>query len=362
MADVRHNSGIDDTPNGDRPLIGIAMGDPAGIGAELIVRALDDPDLRRQGRFIVYGLHEALSYAADRYEIPSFWFRRPHESVGRVASGVIVADFDEFGLFPSPVRQPTGQGGVASMRFLEEAVERARTGMLDALVTAPTSMESWKHAGIKFKSLPAMLADRLRVRRITRMLVGGSLRVALASDSEPLFALWHRFAIGVVFHPVDRLNDALREWFGIEQPRIGVCCLNPPDANHDRFGDEENRIIKPAVEMAREAGICVEGPLPATEIFGRRNGRRLDGVVALYYDQGAVAVRMTAPDGVVVATLGLPIVHLAPETDPAFELVGQDRVSVEPMKQAIRLACRVARNRNGVQATVDIAAGQDVSS
>ncbi|MBN1342147.1 MAG: 4-hydroxythreonine-4-phosphate dehydrogenase PdxA [Phycisphaerae bacterium] len=332
-----------------RPLIGITMGDPAGIGAELIARALDDAELRQQGRFVIYGLHEALCYAADRYEISPFWFRRPHEHVRRVETGVVVADFDEFGLFPSPVRQPTEQGGQASFRFLCEAVERSRAGMLDGIVTAPLSLESWQHAGIRFKSVMAMLSDAFRVRRVTKMLIGGPLRVALASDREPLFSLWHRFAIGLVFHPIDRLNETLHDCFGIEQPRIGVCGLNPPDVEEGRFGDEERRVIDPAIVMAREAGIRVEGPVPAVEIFAPRNGHGYDGIVALYHDQGAVAVRMMAPEGSVMATLGIPTIHLMPQTGPSFEWVGRDRVSVEPMKRAIRLACEMARHRKAMQ-------------
>jgi 4-phospho-D-threonate 3-dehydrogenase / 4-phospho-D-erythronate 3-dehydrogenase len=350
MADERDISQDTDAPERWRPIVGIAMGDPAGVGAELIVRALGDPELRQQGRFIIYGLHEALSYAADRYEISPFWFRRPHEAVGPVVSGVVVADFDEYALFPSPVHHPTGQGGEASVRFIDEAVRRATTSGLDALVTAPISLESWKHAGIRLKSLAALLADRFHVRRATQMLIGGPLRVALASSHEPFFALWHRFAIGVVFHPIDHLDGALREWYGIEHPRIGVCSLNPPDADHARFGDEEGRIITPAITMAREAGINVEGPLPASDVFARRNGRPYDGIVALHYDQGAVPVRMAAPDGVVTATLGLPAIHLAPQVGPSFDLVGQDRVDVEPMKRAIRLACEMGRNRRVARA------------
>ncbi len=339
-----------------RPLIGVAMGDPAGTGAELIVRALQDPSLRQQGRFIIFGLHEAISYAADRYEITPYWFRRPHEAVSRVESGVVVADFDEYAFFPTPVRQATRQGGEASMRFLTEAALRARAGRLDALITAPISLESWRHAGVRFASEAAALAEVFRVPRVTQMLIGGGLRVALASDQEPLFALWHRFAIGVVFHPIDHLDEALRVSFGIDQPRIAVCSLNPPGVAQGRFGDEERRIIEPAIVMAREAGVHVEGPLPAAEIFVRRNGRGYDGVVALYHDQGAVAVRLMAPDGVLLATLGLPTVHLGLEAEPAFDLVGLDRVSVEPMKRALRLAVEIVRNRHTVRAASAAAA------
>jgi 4-hydroxythreonine-4-phosphate dehydrogenase len=328
-----------------RPLIGIAMGDPGGIGAELIVRALADPDLRHEGRFIIYGLEEVVTYAADRAEILPFWFRRPHESIDRVESGVVVADFDEFTIFPTPIHQPTRQGGEASMRFLEEAIGRAKSGPLDVLITGPVSIESWKLAGIKFRTLSDKLADAFGTRRIRRMLVGGPLKVVLASDHEPLFSLWQKFGIGTVFQPLDLLNECLRTCFGISNPRIAVCSLNPQVHSDRHFGDEEPRVIEPAILMAREAGIRVEGPLPAADVFACRNGRLCDGVVAMYYDQGAVAVRMVAPDATVAATLGLPTIHLQPEVGPSFDKAGREPISEGPMRATLLLALEMARNR-----------------
>jgi len=343
-----------------RPLIGITMGDPGGVGADLVVRALADSELRHQGRFIVFGLDEALAYAADQAEVVPFWFRRPHETVGRVESGVVVADFDEYDLFPTPVRQPTRQGGEASIRFLDEAVARARAGQLDAVLTLPTWSESWRLAGVRFRTSLDKLADALGTRRVRRMLVGGSLRVVLASDLEPLFGLWQRFGIGTVFQPIDLLHEALRTYFGIDHPKIAVCRLNPP-AIHDRhFGDEEHRIIEPAILMAREAGIRVEGPLPASEVFSRYDGKTYDGAVAMYHDQGAVPVRMTSPDTVVAVTLGLPVVHIEPQVEPPFQSPGPDRPVAEPLKAAIRLAIEMIRTR--VAAPLPTAASETASS
>ncbi len=352
----RQHEGSDTTR---RPIIGIAMGDPSGVGAELIVRALDDVELRHRARYIIFGLHEAVAYAADRAEITPYWFRKPHESVHHIQTGVVVADFDEFGVFPGPLRQPSRTGGEASIRFLEEAVARARGGILDAIVTAPVSMRSWQHARVRHKALPAFLADAFHVRRYTQMLMGGPLRVALASDHEPLFGLWHRFAIGLIFHPIDRLHEALTECFGVDEPRIGVCSLNPPGVRDGRFGDEEDRVIEPAITMAREAGMLVDGPLPASEVFARA-GNGFDGVVALYYDQGAVAVRMTAPRAALASTLGLPVVHVAPLVGPSFELAGLDRADARPMHQAIATAIDMVASRrrilgrNGRQPTAKV--------
>src|SRR5690242_10243801 len=117
-----------------RPLIGITMGDPAGIGAEVIIKALADPEIRRLGRFVIYGLNEVIEYAADLAEINPFWFRLPHETVGKIESGVVVADFDEFAMFSPTIRYPTVEGGDASMRFLNVAISAARADVLEGIV------------------------------------------------------------------------------------------------------------------------------------------------------------------------------------------------------------------------------------
>jgi 4-hydroxythreonine-4-phosphate dehydrogenase len=252
-----------------RPLIGITMGDPAGIGAEVIVKALADPEIRRMGRFIIYGLNEAFEYAADQAETSPFWFRLPHEVVTRIASGVVVADFDEFSWFSPAIRYATAEGGEASMRFLDTAINAARDNLLEAVVTAPICKESWHLAGYRFPGHTEKLGHALKTRRITMMFVAGPLRVALASIHEPLFALRNSFTIGRIFQPIDLMGEALSQWFGIENPRIAVCGLNPHASENGMFGDEEKRIIEPAITMAREAGHSVEGPFPADTLFWR---------------------------------------------------------------------------------------------
>ena len=145
--------------NGEKPLIAITLGEPAGIGAEVIVRALADPAVRSRGRFVIYGLHELLCYAADAAEINPFWFRLPHEEIGDIASGVVVADFDEYATLTAPLKRPTAEGGHASLRFLEEAARAAVQGRVEALVTGPIHKISWRMAG-----RPANVAGTLIIR------------------------------------------------------------------------------------------------------------------------------------------------------------------------------------------------------
>ncbi len=328
-----------------RPLIGITMGDPAGIGAEVIVKALADPEIRRLGRFIIYGLNEVIEYAADLAEINAFWFRLPHETVGRIESGVVVADFDEFAMFSPTIRYPTIEGGDSSMRFLNAAIMAARGDTIEAIVTAPICKESWCLAGFRYPGHTEKLAHAFQNRRVVMMFVGGKLRVALASIHEPLFGLRDSFTIGKVFTPIDLLGEALSSWFGMENPRIGVCGLNPHAGENGMFGDEEKRIIEPAITMAREAGWQVEGPFPADTIFWKAMQGHFDGVVAMYHDQGLIPVKLLAFDSACQITLGLPIIRTSVDHGTAFDIVGQNAANPGSMKTAIRLACELALHK-----------------
>ena len=338
-----------DQPTGavaNRPLIGITMGEPAGIGPEVIVKALADPAVRARGRFVVYGSHELLCYAADAVEINPFWFRLPHEEAARVASGVLVADFDEYATLTAPLKRPTAEGGHASLRFLQEATVAAQAGRIDAIVTGPIHKLSWKMAGCKVPGHTEWLAEACGTRRVTMAFVAGRLRVALASTHMAMFDIRNVFTIGHVFQPIDLLHDALVNWFGIERPKIAVAGLNPHAGEGGRFGDEESRIIEPAMVMAGESGINVEGPFPADTLFRAEQAGRYDGIVAMYHDQGLIPVKMVAFNKAVNVTLGLPIIRTSVDHGTAFDIVGTNQADPGSMKAAVTLACEMATIRN----------------
>jgi 4-phospho-D-threonate 3-dehydrogenase / 4-phospho-D-erythronate 3-dehydrogenase len=328
-------------PN-SRPLIGITMGDPAGIGAEVTIKALADPEIRRLGRFIIYGLNEAVEYAADMAEINPFWFPLPHEMITRIESGVVVADFDEFGVFSPHLHIASAEGGNASMRFLDAAIKAARDDLVEAIVTAPICKESWHMAGFRYPGHTEKLGHAFKTHRITMMFVASKLRVALASIHEPLFDLRNSFTIGRVFQPIDLMAEALHKLFGIEYPRIAVCGLNPHASENSLFGDEEKRVIEPAITMAREAGWFVEGPYPADTLFWRAAHGGFDGVVAMYHDQGLIPVKLLAFESACQTTLGLPVIRTSVDHGTAFDIAGQNKANPESMKSAIRLACHMA--------------------
>ena len=328
---------------GFRPIVGITMGDPAGIGAEVVVKALADEDIRGLGRFVIFGVEDVLAAAADVSSIKPYWFEVSPEASLRVDSGVVVVDHQEFAHGPWLNGRSSEEGGRASLCFLDRSIAEARGGLLDAMVTGPINKTSWKLAGCKLPGHTERLAQAFATSRVNMAFVGGGIRVALASWHIPLMDLRNRLTIGSVFQPIDLLHDALCRWFGFESPRIAVAGLNPHAGEDGLFGDEEKRIIEPAIQMARNAGMNVEGPFPSDTLFTPARRNRFDGIVAMYHDQGLIPIKMLAFDTAVNVTLGLPIIRTSVDHGTAFDIAGTDSANPGSMKEAIRLACQLAR-------------------
>jgi 4-hydroxythreonine-4-phosphate dehydrogenase len=322
-----------------RPTIGITLGDPAGIGPEVIVKALADPILRHKARYIVYGMNELLHYAADVAEFDVFWWRDQFN--GRLRSyphDVVVVDYDQYSMLGSAIRSPSKMGGEASMRFCLDAIEAANKKIIDAVVTAPIAKESWKLAGYHYPGHTELFAQKSGSRRFNMMFTGGPLKVVLATVHIPLMGLWGKLNIGAVFQPIELLHQAMVEWFNIPKPRIAVCGVNPHASENGQFGDEEERIISPAILMAREQGIDATGPYPPDTVFMQARNGRFDAVVAMYHDQGLIPVKLLAFDQAVNVTLGLPIIRTSPDHGTAFDIVGRNRANPGSMRAAIELA------------------------
>lgn len=339
-----------------KPLIGITLGDPLGVGPEVIVKALADPEVRSLARFVIFGLHDALELAADQAELPTLWWREPYDGAPRVRSGVLLADFDE--CVPPHIngtRGPDELAGRASFLFTDAAIGHLKSGTIDALVTAPICKQSWRLARYKFNGHTDLLAHRFHARHSAMMFVAGALRVALASDHIPLFELRNRFTIGLVHKPIDLLDRALREWFGIERPHIGVLGLNPHAGEGGLFGDDEQRIIEPALALARNANIHVSGPLSPDTAFTPEVLRGFDGLVAMYHDQGLIPIKLLAFHDAVNVTLGLPAIRTSPDHGTAFDIAGKNLADPRSMVAAIRLAVRLANQRAALPAPAAIA-------
>lgn len=333
----------------DLPVIGITMGDPGGIGPEIVVKALADPLIRRLAKFVIFGMAEQLACAADMVEVDPYWIRHQHEKISRhYPRQVAVADYDEFSV-PSWVHVPSKTSGEASMRFCIDAIRAAKEGIIDAVVTAPISKTSWQYADSPWTGHTEMLGALCKSRKVM-MFVGGPLKLALATIHESLFGLRHRFTIGTVFEPIDLLNDALKKYFGIEKPKIAVCGLNPHAGEGGQFGDEEQRVISPTILMAQEVGIDCCGPYPADTLFVKASRGEFDGVVAMYHDQGLIPVKLLAFDKAVNVTIGLPIIRTSPSHGTAFDIAGKGIANESSMKEAIKVAIdMINASKNNLQ-------------
>jgi 4-hydroxythreonine-4-phosphate dehydrogenase len=231
------------------------------------------------------------------------------------------------------------------MRFCVDAIDAVRKGLADAIVTAPIAKESWRMAGYPYPGHTELLADRTGSREVAMMFAGGPIKVALATVHVGLNAIWNALNIGSIYRPITLLHRALTDWFDIEKPRIAVCGLNPHAGENGAFGDEEERLIKPAMLMARDQGIDCRGPYPADTVFIKARDGVFDAVLAMYHDQGLIAVKLLGFDQAVNITLGLPILRTSPDHGTAFDIVGRNRANPGSMRNAIAMAIDLAIRR-----------------
>ena len=337
----------------EQMVIGVTMGDAAGIGPEIVVKALADPAVRKAAKFIIFGMNEQLCYVADAAEIEPFWGRHQHEKISRdYPYKVVVADYDEYSV-PSWMKGPGKLTGEASIRFCLDAIDAARAGIIDAVVTAPISKRSWKLAGADWPGHTEMFAARCKSPRKVMMFTAGPLKLALATIHEALFEVRHKFTIGCVFEPIDLLNDALKHYFGIENPKIGVAALNPHASEEGQFGDEERRIISPAILLAQEQGINCHGPFSADTLFLRAAHGEFDGVVAMYHDQGMIPVKMLDFERAVNITIGIPIIRTSPAHGTAFDIAGRNLANPASMKSAITTAIQMAKTKKNLECRIE---------
>jgi 4-hydroxythreonine-4-phosphate dehydrogenase len=343
----------------ERPVLAVSLGDPGGIGPEVTVRALaeSDPGVR----FIVFGSGAAMHRAAEVCDIEPYWWRVERGSPLLEAAGphrVLLVDSDPQIRGERSDRgdadairfapEPTRLGGDLSYRWVCDAIDATRLGegepwRADGLVTAPISKEAWHLAGhTRFAGHTELLASRLNARRVAMMFEGPSLRVVLATVHLPLMQIRDVLTIGVVYDAID-LGVAGCRRLGIENPRVAVCGLNPHAGENGVLGDEESRLITPAIRVAREQGIRVEGPFPGDTIFNRATNGEFDLVVAMYHDQGLIPVKLLARDASVNITVGLPIVRTSPDHGTAFDIAGRGIADPGSMKAAVRAAVRMLR-------------------
>ncbi len=327
------------------------MGDPGGIGPEVIVKALARAP--RDARYILYASGEALHAAAEQAGAePDWWRLEAGSSLRDVTRShrVVLIDYDTPGGDWSRAHAaPTKAGGELSFRLVEDAIKDAARAegdaeRIDAIVTGPISKKAWQLAGKqRWAGHTELLASRLRAKRSAMMFAGPKLNVVLATVHLPLMDIRHALTIGRVFDAIDLGREGMRR-LGAAQPRIAVCGLNPHAGEGGLLGDEEIRLIEPAIEHAVRQGIDASGPFPGDTIFNAAVAGQYDLVVAMYHDQGLIPVKLLARDESVNITLGLPTVRTSPDHGTAFDIAGKNRADPGSMLASIQMAIRMCRS------------------
>jgi 4-hydroxythreonine-4-phosphate dehydrogenase len=229
----------------------------------------------------------------------------------------------------------------AAAQWIELCVSLCEQGQLDALVTAPVNKMGLKLAGIKHSGQTEWLAELTRTKKFAMMLVGGRLRVALVTTHLPLSEVSQSLTRKKILEVIELTHAALPK-FGLKRYRIGVAALNPHAGDGGLLGNEEQKLIGPAIANARRKQINALGPIPADTLFHRAYQGEFDAVVAMYHDQGLAPLKMLAFDTGVNVTLGLPFVRTSPDHGTAYDIAGKGIANPSSMIEAIKLAVKLS--------------------
>ncbi len=321
-----------------RPRILVTMGDPAGIGPEVALRAAATPELARDFDISVVGSLRVLETWASRLGI------RMAPSVVDPCTRIVKVE---------PGRPSTIGAGVA-VESIVHAAEMCRAGEAAAMVTAPVAKAAIVDAGYEFTGHTEFLANLLGAPSVLMLFVHGGFRVGLATTHLPLAEVPAAITLELLVDKLVLLSQELDERLGISEPRIAVAGLNPHAGESGRTGAEEETIIVPAIKEVRSAGMQVEGPFPADSVFlglGSPEeggpGSGFDAVLAMYHDQGTIPVKLRGRGGGVNVTLGLPIVRTSVDHGTAFDRAGRGDADPGSMIAAVRLAGEIAARAGG---------------
>ncbi|MDY7034925.1 MAG: 4-hydroxythreonine-4-phosphate dehydrogenase PdxA [Thermodesulfobacteriota bacterium] len=329
----------------DLPVIGITMGDPSGIGPEIIIKAFSDAELNKICTPVVLGdpgaLLEGMKGLKKNFinEILS-----PSDAEGGPGQINVMA----ISRLKSGMRtpgKPRIEGGKAMVEYIIKAVEMVRQADIAAMVTCPISKALMQEAGYSFEGHTQLISHLTNTKDYVMMLAGKKLRVSLITIHCALRDVPDNLDEQKIYKTISITSTALRQDFGLKRPRLAVAALNPHAGESRLFGSEEEEIIKPAIERAVHEGHHVDGPFPADTLFHKAVSGTFDAVVAMYHDQGLIPLKLLHFSDAVNVTLGLPIIRTSVDHGTAYDIAGKDIADPSSLKAAIRMAAGIVRNR-----------------
>ena len=333
----------------DLPRIAITMGDPSGIGPEVILKTLLQGDIYQVCRPVVVGDINALRMVSKKLGPLSFHtIETPSEVTGSpgLVDVISVSNLKRDSFVPG---RPTVPGGKAMVDYIIKAVDFNKDGQVSAMVTCPISKELMHKAGYRFDGHTELLANLTNTRDYSMMLANESLRVSLVTIHCALKEVPQRLNKGLILKIIRLTYRALEEDFAIKRPHVAVAGLNPHAGEAGLFGLEDKEIIQPAVDEAKTEGLLVDGPFPADTIFYHAINGKFDAVVAMYHDQGLIPVKLLNFSDSVNITLGLPIVRTSVDHGTAYDIAGKGIADPSSLIAAIRMAAKIASARRKAQ-------------
>jgi 4-phospho-D-threonate 3-dehydrogenase / 4-phospho-D-erythronate 3-dehydrogenase len=337
-----------------KPLLAITLGDPAGIGPEIVAKALSSPQVYAVCHPVIVGDSSILRMGANvakvRVEIDN--------ALSRIITPYGISelvDLENINLGELVMGKSQAMGGKASVEYVIKAADLALKGKVEGIVTAPLSKEAMHMAGFNYPGHTELLAELAGVKESTMMLVSGDFRVVHVTTHVSLRKVSDLITKELVYSKIRMANEALIS-LGIDNPRIAVAGLNPHSGEGGLFGREEMDEIAPAIEEARKQGLTVEGPIPPDTVFGKASGGAYDVVVAMYHDQGHIPVKLMGfkygsagweEMGGVNVTLGLPFIRTSVDHGTAYGKAGRREGTANPQSliDAIKLAAKMAERR-----------------
>ena len=334
----------------ERPVLGITVGDPAGVGPEIVVKALSDPSIYRTARPLVYADGCVLTAALDAAGVALAIREVGTPGEAKYEPGTI--DYVGVGALTKtvPYGRISAEGGRAAFSYLDRAIDAALSTEVDALVTAPLNKESLKAAAVPYLDHTAMLDDRAALRRTMTLFLVRKLKIFFLTRHLPFREIRGAITREGIVQALPDCIACLRQ-LGVENPTIAVAGLNPHGGEHGLFGTEEMEVIGPAVEEARLLGYQVTGPIPADAVFHLGLEGRYDAVLSLYHDQGHIAAKTVDFHGTVSLTMGLKFLRTSVDHGTAFDIAGKGIADARGMRNAITAAGKYAL---GVKARLNL--------
>jgi 4-hydroxythreonine-4-phosphate dehydrogenase len=332
----------------NRPLLAVTMGDPAGCGPEVIVKAATSGAVREMARIVCIGdagvMERALGFVGQPHHVRAI----AHLEDARDEPGTLdVLDLDNVDLEQIKIGQVQAAAGQAAYEYLVTAIDLALAGKVAAVVTAPLNKAALHLAGHRYDGHTEILKLRTNSKRVTMMLATGTFHVTHVSTHCSLRQAIERCTTARILDVIRLTHQGLRQ-MGIPTPHLAVAGLNPHSSEGGLFGNEEDEQIQPAIDAARDEGLDVYGwPVPPDTVFVRmQENQEFDAVVAQYHDQGHIAAKLVDFMGGVNITLGLPIIRTSVDHGTAFDLAGTGQANPKSLINAIRYARQMAVNRD----------------